>query len=81
MFVAVAVAIRAADVHPCMSDGDILLHIVDVANKAAAIVSHRFGGRAFIRFIIKQQQRFIIKQQWFIIEKQQWFIIRYSFRR
>ena len=40
MFVGFPVTMRAAHIHPCMSDGDILIHVVDVADEAAAVVGH-----------------------------------------
>ena len=61
MGVTVAVAILAADVCPCVDNGDILLDVVHVANVAATIISYGFVRQADIRVIIKQQRRPIIR--------------------
>ena len=65
--VTVAVAVRATDVGPRMDNGDILLHVVHVANEAATVIGSGSSRQVNIRVVIKQQQRFIIKQQWLII--------------
>jgi len=52
--ITVTVAIRAANIGPCVDNGDILLHIVHMANVAATVISYGSSRQADVWAILKQ---------------------------
>jgi len=60
--ITLAVAVRAADIGPCMDNGNILLHVVNMTNETATVIGYGSGrwDKLFLT-IIKQQPGLIIR--------------------
>lgn len=62
MFVTLSVAVSAADIGPCMSYGDVLLHVVHMTYEAATVISYGTGRLDMLFLtIVKKQQRLLIR--------------------
>ena len=60
--ITITVAVRAANIRPCMDNGNILCHVAHMANEAATVIGYEPGRRdKFLHAIIKQQQGLIIR--------------------